>query len=99
MSDNVPIATDTLITVVRLLEALSVPFHWGGVELQDYNRAVLNLGRDLINEINARCTARDVPGDAHDDQEWEFMDETVSVAREATIALRDALSHAGVDFD
>lgn len=93
---SVPVPTATLLDAIHLLDAFTEVFHWGDVGLQSYRGSITSLGEELVDEIQERCAARGIT-DAADSKEWEFMDETRTVALEVIEGLVEVLRANGIE--
>lgn len=99
-ADNIPISTNTLIDIMRVLDATSAGLGHDLVEHTPwFNLVVQMLGPELTGELDGRARGEGLTVLAHLEDRAAFLDKIRDLASDLAIILREQLSNASVEFD
>lgn len=99
-TDNIPIATKTLIDIMRVLDATSGALGYDLVEHTAwFNFLVQMLGPELTGELDEEARAGGITVLAHLEDRAAFLDGARRLANDLSIVLREQLTAAGAEFD
>lgn len=97
---NIPISTDTLIDIMRVLDAAGGALGYDLVHHDTwFNYLVQMLGPELTGELDAEARAEGLTVLAHLEDRPVFIDRARNLANDLGNLLRTQLSQAGIEFD